>query len=557
LAAATAALSPVLAGRKGGREAAAGAGAGLGIRCRRSLLLSLFLDHSLGLLLGLYLLSRPSHFSSSSPSCSSSSISSVISFLSPSSLPYTFAWLEKHPGGFKLNLPLTQRLSSVLLVLVDVLSFPSSLFFPLVVGDCNGGGGGKRGEGLITLHFPHSFLLLVAIGGGMSSLLALGFDCFRLWTLPIAVVFGVIRRLYALELSLLSSLWWLFRGRKKNILRGRVDSIFAGAAVPTADAGGGGDGGGDGRGSEREGGGGTKTKMRKGRSAGGREGYRTPQLLLGTLVFTIITLLFLTVSVYYFVLAGRAGGRVGGEVGLWMVYVLWRDGVGPACDLVSSWVGRKEEEEEEEESEREKGMGRGGGIRVEVITFERAGEEGGGGGREGEGGGEKGEGGGEKGEGGGDVVLFSSWDEGKEGPKTREGEGNERQQTKHGRHAKTAQQPRTCRSTSNHYPSSSSFSFTPMVALPLHVSFLRLHPSPVPTLHLFLKQYARVGRLLMAAGPSSLPRALLLFLTGALIIEEGREEGKAEGRVRGKSVGQMLTEVAFESGEMEWEGGRE
>ncbi len=186
------------------------------------------------------------------------------SFISPQALAADVEWLHHHPGGFKLNVPLTQRLGALVLVVVDLTQAPLSALVSTV------------GPSL-----PVQALAAVGLaGGGLTTLLAVAFDVLRLCTLQATLVFAIFARLYHLERSLLSSLWYLFRGKKKNILRHRTDSATE---------------------------------------------YSTPQLLLGTLLFTILTTLFLTLFVFYAFFAGLHLGVLALQGGVWLAFALWRD----------------------------------------------------------------------------------------------------------------------------------------------------------------------------------------------------------------------------------------
>ncbi|EWM21020.1 N-acetylglucosaminyl transferase component, partial [Nannochloropsis gaditana] len=295
----------------------------------------LLLDHVLGLFLALaffpshhlppFLAFLPHH---QDPLPLSSLDASPFSLIS---LQTALARLLQHPGGFKLNLPLTHRLNALLLLLAHLLFLPSFLLAP--------------SPALRPL-------LLLGLGalGGLSALLALAFDLCRLHTLPARSLFQVTARIYSLELSLLGAFWRLFRGQKKNILRGRIDSLWIASPSPPpprpspppprpgCDESGrarreGAVGGqeenwsksGEGRGDGGEGERSTVVGRSRGR-AGGRAGSSTPQLLLGTLLFTVLALLFLTVTGLFTVLLGLQARAVGLQVLLWALFVMWREG---------------------------------------------------------------------------------------------------------------------------------------------------------------------------------------------------------------------------------------
>eukprot|EP01132_Coremiostelium_polycephalum_P003925 gene3925-4901_t len=108
---------------------------------------------------------------------------------------------------------------------------------------------------------PHgiTFLQIICLTGifGLSFLISVLIDLFDIFTLHISVFYSVAARFYLLQLVLLNSLWNLFRGVKFNPLRKRIDSCD----------------------------------------------FDIYQLLLGTLLFTLIFFLFPTTAIYYFFFA--------------------------------------------------------------------------------------------------------------------------------------------------------------------------------------------------------------------------------------------------------------
>ena len=148
-------------------------------------------------------------------------------------------WLERFPIGFKLNESLTeqagreiQRLWNVHeWTMLRVVSDYSEYLQPVAVG------------------------LAVLVSGllGASGLMALLFDCTRVLTLHISSIALCTRVVYAFEIYLLAALWRLFRGKKRNILRHRTDTME----------------------------------------------HDSMQLLLGTILFAIALFLFTTIFVYH------------------------------------------------------------------------------------------------------------------------------------------------------------------------------------------------------------------------------------------------------------------
>lgn len=146
-------------------------------------------------------------------------------------------WLNHHPGGFKLNVPLTRRLGAVALTVLDINALMLEWGIPRLM----------RHPAMVHL------VGTLALTLGWSTVLAALFDLARLATAHLSLLYVTFARLYYLDLSLLSCLWRLFRGKKHNILRQRVDTCE----------------------------------------------YRTPQLVLGVLLFAIFSCLFPTVAAFY------------------------------------------------------------------------------------------------------------------------------------------------------------------------------------------------------------------------------------------------------------------
>lgn len=145
-------------------------------------------------------------------------------------------WLMGWPAGLKLNDNLDTMLGNLSLAGInwwsDVLRFLSPLF-PIV----------------FTTVVVTSFL------GGLSCLIALLNDLLNLVNAHFLLFFMLSAKLYSILLRTITSLWRLFRGKKKNVLRqNRIDEC----------------------------------------------NYSTDQLVLGTLFFTLLVFLFPTVAVYYF-----------------------------------------------------------------------------------------------------------------------------------------------------------------------------------------------------------------------------------------------------------------
>ncbi len=148
------------------------------------------------------------------------------------------SWLETFPAGFKLNEQLTQTMGGGIRSLLDRHGgfLQVTLWNPEIGRDC-----------LVPA------LAAMATLGGWTTVLALLLDLCRLEILHATVLAVGFRKLYQMELFLLSAFFRLFRGKKRNILRQRTDSMK----------------------------------------------YDSMQLLVGTLAFCVCVFLWTTVMVYY------------------------------------------------------------------------------------------------------------------------------------------------------------------------------------------------------------------------------------------------------------------
>lgn len=175
------------------------------------------------------------------------------------SLRDNIQWLETFPAGFKLNVPLTQNMGREITMLIGV---HDSIFgWTLLVKTWI-----LRVMGILSMIF------------GFTTLVAASHDILILTTAHIAIVATSFRVMHRTQLYLLASLWRLFRGRKKNVLRHRTDTME----------------------------------------------YDSMQLLLGMLLFTAALFLFTTILVYYaFFTVLHLGVQIMGAA-LWSLYVTVR-----------------------------------------------------------------------------------------------------------------------------------------------------------------------------------------------------------------------------------------
>lgn len=149
-------------------------------------------------------------------------------------------WLERYPFGFKLNERLLENVGREIQRLwkvheLIVLRLCSLEWSPLCKNSA------------VSL----AALLSMALGG--SGVVALAWDAMWLITAHAWGVSFVSHRIYCLELTLLTALWRLFRGKKRNILRHRTDTME----------------------------------------------YDAMQLLLGTVLFAVVLFLFTTILAYH------------------------------------------------------------------------------------------------------------------------------------------------------------------------------------------------------------------------------------------------------------------
>lgn len=119
--------------------------------------------------------------------------------------------------------------------------------------------------GALRPSLPHLVRFIgFASFAGASMPLALCSDLISLFTLHIHCFYVASARIYGWQLTIIVSLFHLFRGKKRNVLRNRIDSCD----------------------------------------------YELDQLLLGTILFTLLTFLLPTVAVFYFACALARSGII-------------------------------------------------------------------------------------------------------------------------------------------------------------------------------------------------------------------------------------------------------
>ena len=120
------------------------------------------------------------------------------------------AWLESFPAGFKLNVALTYNLGNEIRNWIQFHDALLSMFL-------------SNFEFLESHLLP--FIATIGLLCGWSSCLAIAVDIWKLETIHVTVLAICFRALYRSELYLLGALFRLFRGKKRNVLRHRTDSM--------------------------------------------------------------------------------------------------------------------------------------------------------------------------------------------------------------------------------------------------------------------------------------------------------------------------------------------
>ncbi|KZT19039.1 Gpi1-domain-containing protein [Neolentinus lepideus HHB14362 ss-1] len=142
-------------------------------------------------------------------------------------------WLDNWPAGLKLN--------------TELSNFYCSTFIGVI---------GLWGQ-LLSFVIPHLPALIYAVGAigscGMTMVVSSMLDLLNIFTAHLRVCYYIGATVYRQQLQTLGSLWNLFRGKRFNVLRNRIDSWD----------------------------------------------YDIDQLLLGTILFTLVAFLFPTVLTYY------------------------------------------------------------------------------------------------------------------------------------------------------------------------------------------------------------------------------------------------------------------
>lgn len=191
-----------------------------------------------------------------------SQVDALVGAWSISGLQSVFTWLMDNPAGLKLNNELADFLGNQLFLwVIEYWSSERELFLECerYYTDILGCVGALRPS------LPHLVRFIgFASFAGASMPLALCSDLISFFTLHIHCFYVASARIYGWQLTIIVSLFHLFRGKKRNVLRNRIDSCD----------------------------------------------YELDQLLLGTILFTLLTFLLPTVAVFYFACALARSGII-------------------------------------------------------------------------------------------------------------------------------------------------------------------------------------------------------------------------------------------------------
>ncbi|KAF2198769.1 Gpi1-domain-containing protein [Delitschia confertaspora ATCC 74209] len=186
-------------------------------------------DVIIGIALGSYIIENSDHVASQ--------VDTIFTTWSIEGLRGTISWLMEWPGGLKLNTELAQFLGDLFLWVID------------------------NWAGCMSLLRPHLPDIIYFIGfssfAGATLPISLFSDLVSLFSLHIYAFYVASARIFGWQLSIIISLFHLFRGKKRNVLRKRIDSCD----------------------------------------------YDLDQLLLGTILFTLLFFLLPTVFVFYLTFA--------------------------------------------------------------------------------------------------------------------------------------------------------------------------------------------------------------------------------------------------------------
>ncbi|PSN62510.1 Gpi1-domain-containing protein [Corynespora cassiicola Philippines] len=172
-------------------------------------------------------------------------VDTILNTWSIEGLRRMISWLMEWPGGLKLNTELAEFLGDLFLWVIDHWAGCMSLLRPFLPG---------------IIHF-----IGFSAFAGATMPISLFSDLVSLLTLHIYSFYIASARIFHWQLTIIISLFHLFRGKKRNVLRNRIDSCD----------------------------------------------YDLDQLLLGTILFTLLFFLLPTVFVFYLTFASARVAVIG------------------------------------------------------------------------------------------------------------------------------------------------------------------------------------------------------------------------------------------------------
>jgi phosphatidylinositol glycan class Q protein len=209
-------------------------------------------DVIIGMALGSYIVENSGYVASQ--------MDKVLKEWSIEGLRRMISWLMEWPGGLKLNTELAEFLGDLFLWVIDHWAgkYPRLLIFTSLT----------EVDSMAYLR-PHLPWIIRAIGyssfAGATMPISLFSDLVSLLTIHIYSFYMASARIYHWQLMIIISLFHLFRGKKRNVLRNRIDSCD----------------------------------------------YSLDQLLLGTILFTLLFFLLPTVFVFYLLFASARVATIG------------------------------------------------------------------------------------------------------------------------------------------------------------------------------------------------------------------------------------------------------
>ena len=202
----------------------------MNIRLNKAVLINWVIDFTLGALIGYYLFNHPHR-----------DIFSVILKYVKELYVHSTQLMKSHVRNLLTSRPAGVKLNTQLATMLGQMSLAGIEWWTDVLG---------------IVEFLGQYLLIaVAVIGsfGISFALSLMYDLLSILSSQLVLFYLMSARVYAMELGAILSLFRLFRGKKRNVLRNRIDSCD----------------------------------------------YSMEQIVLGTFMFTLLCFLFPTIAAYY------------------------------------------------------------------------------------------------------------------------------------------------------------------------------------------------------------------------------------------------------------------